>query len=60
MLYWSIVFLILAWGSAILAFGPLPGSLTWIARIAAMGFASGIYFRGFIDATNQTDAHLEK
>ena len=40
MLYWSIVFLILAWGSAILALGPLSGSLPWIARIAAIAFAT--------------------
>lgn len=39
MLYWSIVFLILAWGSATLAFGPLPGSLDWTARGATIAFA---------------------
>ena len=38
MLYWPIVFLILAWGAAILGFGSVPGPLVWIAKILAIGF----------------------
>lgn len=44
MLYWSVVFVILAWGSAILALGPLPGSQAWLARIAALAFAASFIF----------------
>jgi uncharacterized membrane protein YtjA (UPF0391 family) len=42
MLYWSIVLLILTWGAAILASGPIPGPPVWIGKILAVVFIAGL------------------